>query len=70
MMEENPTQPRASLQDRLERLEQQARELANVTPYFSDPQKRADCRAMVDSLRQKAESLRKELELLENGAAG
>jgi flagellar biosynthesis/type III secretory pathway chaperone len=68
MMEENPTHPRASLQDRLERLEQQARELANVTPFFSDPQKRADCRAMVDSLRQKAESLRKEIALMENGA--
>jgi hypothetical protein len=60
----------ALLQARLELTEQKVREIAALVPFFPDPVKRAECRAMVESLRQEAESIRREIEQVAKGAAG
>jgi hypothetical protein len=55
---------------RLEVTETRMRELAVLVPCFSDPVQRAESRTMLESTKEEAEAMRRELDQLAKGAAG
>lgn len=64
MEQDNHNLQRTLLRARLQEAEQKVRELASLVPLFSDPVKRAECRAALDTAKEEADATRRELDQL------